>query len=69
MKERIKFFSEEILQKIPIHYRFMVQEDTETLYEITSSQRYSTCNVHRSSEYPTKGTYKPISNIDLDNLT
>ncbi|PSL44653.1 hypothetical protein CLV51_10525 [Chitinophaga niastensis] len=65
MKKRISIFPEEVLEELSVNYRYMVQELANKQGELNLGQRFSTSDIHRTSDYMTVRLYKPISNIYL----
>lgn len=59
------FIEEEILNKIPVSYRFFIKEKTKKLGELMEF-RSSQSDLHRTNEYKSHTDFKPLSNIFLD---
>lgn len=55
-------FDDNILNKLPITYRYMIKERTENIGELYSKVEFSKSVKHRTKFYIVKDSYKPISN-------
>jgi hypothetical protein len=64
-KEIDTLFSEQLLQKVSVNYRFMVKWETKDIDELYNTARFSQSHLHRSPEYITYGPCKPVSNVCL----
>lgn len=55
-------FSLEILEMLPITYKYMVKDKTKNIGELYANAKYSKSIKHYSNFYLSKDSYKPISN-------
>ncbi|RYC68450.1 MULTISPECIES: hypothetical protein [Spirosoma] len=54
-------FEPELLDRLPINYRYMTRLETSTFGEHFIGQRFSTSTAHYSRDFITQGLYKPVS--------
>jgi len=54
-------FEPELLDRLPINYRYMTRLETRTFSEHFIGQRFSTSAAHFSRDFITQGLYKPLS--------
>jgi hypothetical protein len=56
-------FSEEVLMRLPINYRFMVEVDSSTFGENYEGRRFSVSARHQAKNYLCVAPSKPVSSI------
>lgn len=61
-------FSESLLQKAPINYRYMVEIETSSFNEDAPGYRFSKSHRHSSKAFINANCYKPISDIIFQNF-
>ena len=54
-------FEPELLDRLPINYRYMTRVETSTFSEHFIGRRFSTSSAHFSRDFITQSLYKPLS--------
>lgn len=61
-------FSESLLEKIPVTYRYLVEKETHAIPELYHQSRFSQSKRHFAEQYLSYPCYKPISTICIQEI-